>query len=92
VALCPGGALSIEDLPEKVRLPSVRAATTTKSESAPNLTSLFDVERSHILKSLETLGGNKTQAADLLGLDRRTLERRLKRYESAAAPRSNKSG
>lgn len=83
-ALCRGGELSLQDLPEKVRLQSTRPAATTQSEAAPHLASLFEVERSHILKALEALGGNKTQAADLLGLDRRTLNRRLEHYASVS--------
>lgn len=92
VALCAGDELSVEDLPEKVRLLSIRPAATASSEPAANLSSLFEVERSHVLNALESLGGNKAQAADLLGLDRRTLDRRLKRYKSSSVPASNKSG
>lgn len=86
VALCAGGELSLEDLPDKIRLQNFRpaAAATTKSEPVPRVASLFEVERSHVLGALESLAGNKTQAADVLGLDRRTLDRRLKRYESSS--------
>jgi DNA-binding NtrC family response regulator len=39
-----------------------------------------DVERDLILKTLESLGGNRTRAAEALGLSRRTLQIKLKRY------------
>ncbi len=41
---------------------------------------LEDLEKELILKALEKAGGNKTQAARLLGLTRRTLYSRLERY------------
>jgi two-component system NtrC family response regulator len=42
--------------------------------------SLTELEKDLILKALEKAGGNKTQAAKLLGLTRRTLYSRLERY------------
>lgn len=38
------------------------------------------LERAGIEKALEATGGNVSQAAQLLGIDRRTLQRKLKRY------------
>jgi len=49
--------------------------------SAPgSVTSLADVERAHIQQVLEEMGGNVTHAASALGIDRRTLQRKLKSY------------
>jgi two-component system NtrC family response regulator len=42
--------------------------------------SLTGLEKELILKALEKAGGNKTQAAKLLGLTRRTLYSRLERH------------
>ena len=39
-----------------------------------------EVERRYILRVLEAVGGNKTPAAQVLGLDRKTLYRKLERY------------
>jgi DNA-binding NtrC family response regulator len=36
------------------------------------------VERTHIRAVLEAAGGNRTRAAEILGIDRRTLARKLK--------------
>ncbi|HET6422275.1 MAG TPA: sigma 54-interacting transcriptional regulator [Planctomycetaceae bacterium] len=44
--------------------------------------SLEDLERRHILATLHSTGGNKSQAAQILGIERSTLDRKLKRYES----------
>lgn len=41
---------------------------------------LADVERSHIARVLAEMGGNVTRAATALGIDRRTLQRKLKAY------------
>ena len=45
-----------------------------------DMSSLKEMERKHILRVLEFVHGNKTQACKVLGLDRRTLYRRLHSY------------
>jgi DNA-binding NtrC family response regulator len=52
--------------------PSMQPASTT--------TSLAEVERTHIERVLAELGGNITKASIALGIDRRTLQRKLKGY------------
>ncbi len=42
-----------------------------------------EVERRYITRVLKQLDGNKTMAAELLGVDRRTLYRRLERWGAA---------
>jgi two-component system response regulator HydG len=42
--------------------------------------SLKEVEKSMILRTLEETGGNRTHAARILGITRRTLQLRLKDY------------
>jgi transcriptional regulator with GAF, ATPase, and Fis domain/pSer/pThr/pTyr-binding forkhead associated (FHA) protein len=42
--------------------------------------SLEDVERRHILATIEAAGGNKTKAASILGIERSTLDRKLARW------------
>jgi len=46
---------------------------------------LDEHEKAHILRALDKSAGNKSQAALLLGISRRTLERKLKRWESEVA-------
>ena len=46
----------------------------------PGSTNLAEVERSHIERVLQEMGGNITRAATALGIDRRTLQRKLKGY------------
>ncbi len=44
-----------------------------------------ELEREYIFRVLESVRWKKTEAAEILGIDRRTLYRKLKRYESEAA-------
>jgi Nif-specific regulatory protein len=41
------------------------------------------MERRHILATLKATGWNKSQAAQLLGIERSTLDRKIRRYELA---------
>jgi two-component system response regulator HydG len=45
-----------------------------------------EVERRYITRVLKQLDGNKTVAAELLGVDRRTLYRKLERWGAAHEP------
>lgn len=46
----------------------------------PSRTNLADVEREHIERVLREMDGNITKAAAALGIDRRTLQRKLRSY------------
>jgi len=46
---------------------------------APGM-SLKEVEKQMILKTLEETGGNRTRAAEILGISRRTIQLKLKEY------------
>ena len=50
------------------------------SDDPSELVSLEEVERRYILRVMEAVGGNKTLAAQRLGITRRTLYRKLERY------------
>ncbi len=43
--------------------------------------SLAEVERQHILETLKSTGWNKSQTASILGIERSTLDRKIRRYE-----------
>ncbi|RMF74586.1 MAG: sigma-54-dependent Fis family transcriptional regulator [Acidobacteria bacterium] len=45
-----------------------------------------EIEREAILQSLERTGGNRTQAAEMLGIGLRTLQRKLKQYKQEGYP------
>jgi two-component system, NtrC family, response regulator HydG len=72
----------VEDLPEKIR--QYRADRFTMSANdATDIVSLEELERRYILRVIKLLAGNKARAAQLLGLDRRTLYRKLEKYDGA---------
>jgi two-component system response regulator HydG len=79
VAMTGYDHISIDDLPEKIRgyrPRHVLVAGDDLSELAP----LEEVERRYILRVLEAAGGNKSLAAQRLGVNRKTLYRKLKSY------------
>jgi len=49
-------------------------------EVVPGNTSLEEVEKATVLKTLEATGGNKSEAARRLGITRRTLHQKLRKY------------
>ncbi len=79
VALTRFENLAVDDLPQKIR--DYQSSHMVIDGSDPSdLTSLEDVERRYILHVLKALGGNKTNAARVLGLDRKTLYRKLQHF------------
>ena len=59
-----------------------RERQTAGDEGEPS--SLFDVEKQAILKTLDETGGNKSEAARRLGITRKTLLNKLNRYDDQA--------
>ncbi len=78
VILCRGDAIAPEDLPEAVRS-STGGETAPEPAFAPGL-SLKAMEKQMILRTLEETAGNRTRAAEILGISRRTLQNKLKEY------------
>ncbi|RKH08816.1 sigma-54-dependent Fis family transcriptional regulator [Corallococcus praedator] len=78
VALTSFEQLTVDDLPERVRnysTPRVVPENTDASE----LVTLEELERRYIHRVLEAVGGSRTLAARILGVDRKTLYRKLER-------------
>ncbi|MEZ4404279.1 MAG: helix-turn-helix domain-containing protein, partial [Kofleriaceae bacterium] len=73
-----------EDLPGHVR--ERKPGDFLGAAVARHMT-VADLEREYIERVLEDEGGNKTRAAQRLGLDRKTLYRKLEEYAKAALPR-----
>ncbi len=74
VVMRHGDAIGIGDLP-----PELRDRAAPEAAIAP-AGSLAGLEREHILRTLHAVDGNRAAAARLLGVDRKTLYRRLKLY------------
>ncbi len=79
VALARGAVLSIEDLPARIREASGQTSAILASAKSKRLT-LDELEQAYILEILREAGGNKSRAAEILGLDRKTLYRKLDEY------------
>ena len=72
--------ISVDDLPEKIR-DYKTSNMLFGSDNPSELIPVQEVERRYILHVLKTVGGNKTLAARVLGLDRKTLYRKLQYYK-----------
>ncbi len=78
VVLCEGSEIGSEQL---ALPPGGRGAAAGGAEFRPR--PLAEVEREHILKTLASVGDNRSRAAELLGIGRNTLLRKLKDYGKA---------
>jgi two-component system response regulator HydG len=82
VALTRFEQIAVEDLPERIR--AYRGSQIIIATDDPgDLVSMEEVERRYVLRVLESVGGNRGQAAKILGFDRKTLYRKLERYGAA---------
>jgi two-component system, NtrC family, response regulator AtoC len=77
--------LTVDDLPDKIQNYRSTDVSIPGVESREILT-MDEVERRYITRVLKQLDGNKTMAAELLGVDRRTLYRKLERWGAAPNP------
>lgn len=69
--LSEGDVIDILDLPERLR-------EISKAPSADALVPLEEIERRYIARVLKETGGNRTRAARILGIDRKTLYRKVR--------------
>ena len=78
VVLARGDRLTVRDIPATIR----SGADLTKiSVVRPGITmTVEEAERQLIVQALKETDGNRTKAADKIGMSRRTLHRKLKRY------------
>jgi two-component system response regulator HydG len=79
IALTRRSEIQVEDLPETVR--SFKRSHVLIAASDPSeLVPLEEVERRYVLRVVEAAGGNKSLAAQILGITRKTLYRKLGEY------------
>lgn len=77
VALTRHDRLTLEDLPTKLRQELTGDDRISGLDQQTNLLPLAEVERRYIERVLEESGGNRSVAARILGIDRKTLYRKL---------------
>jgi len=73
--------IGVDGLPERI---TQRKAQPLVADRPPQNPSLEVIERAYIMWVLGAEGGNKTRAAEVLGIDPSTLYRKLARYEQPA--------
>lgn len=78
------GVIRVQDLPERVRNyhseeDNYSSAPTTKTNQFEEIT-LSEIEGKHVARVLAHTGGNKQAAARILKIDRKTLDRMIKRH------------
>ena len=69
------GRIDVQDLPE-----TVLAAPSLEERLFTDLPTLDELERRYVLHVLAAVGGNRSRAAEALGIDRRTLYRMAERF------------
>ncbi len=72
VVMSEGDTIDVADLPELMRFSALRGSGLHRT--------LAEVEAEHIRLVLESVAGNKTRAAGILGIDRKTLREKLKAH------------
>jgi len=77
VLLTPGSSIQPNALPERV---TARVSEPLVADRVPANPTLEAVERAYIMWVLQSEGGNKSRAAEVLGIDPSTLYRKLSRY------------
>jgi len=82
VALTRYDKIAVDDLPDRIRAYE-STHVVIGSEDPRELVPMEEVERRYILHVLKTVAGNKALAARVLGIDRRTLYRKLESYGGA---------
>jgi two-component system response regulator HydG len=80
VILCRNELVRASDIQLSSLANRASSATAERSSGQYRELSMADVEQEHILATLEHTGWNKSKASQILGIERSTLDRKLKRY------------
>ena len=85
VVLTKGPVIEPSALPERITKRRKEPLVAERSFQNPTLDV---IERAYIMWVLQVEGGNKTRAAEILGIDPSTLYRKLSRYEEVKEPQA----
>ena len=81
--LAQGNVIPLDMLPKRITAPKSQPLV---SDRPPDNPTLEVVEQAYIMWVLQAEGGNKTRAAEALGIDPSTLYRKLARYQTDPQP------
>jgi len=73
-----GRVIDTSDLPAQIQSSKLKVKSSTSENQASQ--TLLEIEKNHILQTLEAAGGSRVQTAKILGVDRRTLYNKLRQY------------
>jgi len=96
--LAEGDAITVDDLPDTITAAPLAEASQPPAAPAPAAQAdplhICEVERRHVQRVLQKVGGNKVHAAKALGISRRALYRLIGKYslDAAAAPSAESAG
>ena len=81
VVLCRGNSITLRDLPPSVRgEPAGSPRAAARDLLGKKNVTMEDAEKAVIIRALNECNGNRTQAAEKIGMSRRTLHRKLHTY------------
>ena len=81
VVLCRGNSITLRDLPPSVRgEPAVASHSAARDMLGKKNVTMEDAEKAVIIRALKECNGNRTKAAKKIGMSRRTMHRKLHRY------------
>lgn len=86
VVLAQGNFIEAEDLNVTNLSTASESAVAAPSRGAYEPMTLAEVERRHIIATLNANGWNKSRTASILGIERSTLDRKIRRYELGPKP------
>lgn len=82
-----GAEIASEDLPGKIQNTETKTGGRQNARHRSSLADLYhdlpsldELERRYLIHVIEEAGGNRTRAAEILGIDRRTLYRMAERF------------
>jgi two-component system, NtrC family, response regulator HydG len=85
VILCKGDEIALTDLPPEVVTGAGAQGVPAAAATGSGAPSLEAMERQHIVGTLKQVGGHRGKAASLLGIDPKTLYRKILGYQITVA-------
>ena len=79
-AVCRARIIQIENLPSEIQQESPKTTMSKEPESASSKNLIMQNEESVIRDTLKSCHGNRSETAQILGIDRTTLWRKMKKY------------